>query len=371
MAHDHTSASGPDSGSDSSADPLLGDDWAMTRVAPTAAAALHRALDLSHGRSAVRDPGASFAAGVAPTIALGEQDQTTTGRRSKDGRGRDVSATRIPLSWRRTPTRSLILRSVIAGAAVLILGIVAPQVFSSRTSTSPATTYATSVGERMTVTLADGVRATLAPLTTLTMRDNDATLSGEAAFVVTHHSRTPLTIHTGRVVTKVLGTTFGIRHYPTDTRTRVFVLDGKVSTGATRTATLVARTVAQVTDSTVTTEAVSDISVLNGWVDGRLSFRDTPVTEVLTTVGRWYGVTFRLPDSTIKRYRLTATFDVHWSRSEVLAALESALGVRMNAVGDTVILTRQEPSNRHSHDALASPRHTAGDSFTPSMDVGR
>jgi ferric-dicitrate binding protein FerR (iron transport regulator) len=221
-----------------------------------------------------------------------------------------------------------------------------------------ARTYSTRPRQQAQITLQDGTRVTLAPQTTLVMRGTEGTLVGEAFFTVTHRAATPFVIRTGAVTTRVLGTAFGVRRYAGDDTTRVVVSDGKVVTGAARSAVVAAHGVGQVTDSTVTVETVEDLTTLTGWTQGRLVFRDVPARDVLTAVGRWYGVIFRIPDSALVLPVVNTAFDTRRSQSEIFAALEVVLDAQMTAVGDTIVVAPRRKTTRP-----ASERRSVRDSL--------
>jgi ferric-dicitrate binding protein FerR (iron transport regulator) len=183
----------------------------------------------------------------------------------------------------------------------------------------------------------DGTRITLAPQTTVTIRERDFTLVGEAFFEVAPQRAVPLVIHTGRTTTRVLGTAFDIRRYPTDPETRVVVREGKVSVGATQRVTLTAGQIAQLTDSTISTATVDDPARYTEWTTGRLVFRNAPAADVLATVGHWYGFQFQLADSVLAKALVTARFDGQ-SPAAILTALRSLLGVTMTFDGPRVTL---------------------------------
>jgi transmembrane sensor len=226
--------------------------------------------------------------------------------------------------------------------------------------------YVTGAGQRLLVTLPDGIQVILAPRTTLQLTNTTATLEGEAFFTVRHHTRTPFTVRTGLVTTRVLGTAFDVTRYPGQQATRVIVMTGKVATGVKIMTPLNARTVAQVTDSTVVVTRTDDVTSLTAWTRGTLTFDDVPVAEVLASLGRWYGLTFRLMDSTLATQHLTTTLDTRRDRSQVFEVLESALSVRMTSVGDTVIL---RPRKLLPHSAPARRPRTPP--FTLSSEMGR
>jgi len=244
------------------------------------------------------------------------------------------------LRWGATAVRTRVnVLSVLCGVLVL-LGIV------SRFSQSPIrhTTrlYVTTSGERATVRLADGSRAILAPATTLSVTTSragvDAMVVGEASFTVVGHSSVPFTVHAGRAMVSVLGTTFDVRHYATDRVARVVVTNGRVAVrdGARdrRVAPRVvlgARTLGVVDDSgavRVIPDIVSEDEI--AWTTGRLVFRETPVTEILAELGRAYAVDIRLTDSALGRNTLTFTVPVaKRSLNDVLDALAATLGAHV------------------------------------------
>jgi transmembrane sensor len=127
---------------------------------------------------------------------------------------------------------------------------------------------------------------------------------------------------------------------------------------------MTANRVSLVSDSTTTTTTVSDMAPYTGWVDGRLTFDRTPVHDVLTAVGRWYGYEFHLTDSALAARHLSASFDQQ-SPADMLAALQTVLNVTMTFDGHVVTL-----HPRRNSAAPASPRRHSTE-FLPSLEVGR
>jgi ferric-dicitrate binding protein FerR (iron transport regulator) len=124
--------------------------------------------------------------------------------------------------------------------------------------------YATTTGQRATLTLSDGSQVTLAPRTTLRIdpafgRDTrTVALDGEAIFHVASRRAAPFLVRTGAVTTRVLGTTFDVRHYANDLRVQVAVVEGKVVSGGRAGAiTLAAGMVGEISDSTTALRADS------------------------------------------------------------------------------------------------------------------
>jgi transmembrane sensor len=160
-------------------------------------------------------------------------------------------------------------------------------------------------------------------------------------FTVPHSTGVPFVVTSGGVSTRVLGTSFVVRHYATDGAVHVAVTAGKVTTGAPRhVVTLAAGRVAQIIDSTTTTSLISaspSDDPTTAWTSGKLVFKEAPVSEVLTEVGRWYGYTFRLSDSALMRRHVTTVLTTNES-VRTLRLLKDLLAVDMQYDGDVITL---------------------------------
>jgi len=255
----------------------------------------------------------------------------------------------------------------VAAAAAIVAGLALFDRHGDQRTVGGATrVYATHIGQRATITLADGSRAMLAPMTTLRMHGSTAELDGEAYFTIAHTSAEPFTVRTGEVLTRVLGTTFDVRRYRGDRETIVAVTSGKVAVTKYRTVTLTGGSVGLVGDSTITVSR-DDAIQRTAWTNGQLVFRDTPLSQLLTTVGRWYGVQFRVADSTLARQRITATVDFG-SRTELLRALTLVLDVTATFEhgSDSVILIRARRAA-----APPAPQRTRNTLFQNPKEIGR
>jgi len=257
----------------------------------------------------------------------------------------------------------------IALVAVAAIGGGIRQFFPSQRVVEQGRSYHTATGERLTVALANGSRIQLAPQSTLTV---DATslgthfvLTGEAYFEIIRAGNEPVTVRAGRVTTSVFGTSFDVRHYEDDRRTDVAVMSGKVMVRAPHgVVTVAAGQAARVTDSSIAT-TVSDTGRVPNWTRGRLVFDDTPVSELLTTVGRWYGYAFRIApsDSAALTSQDVSTVLDFGTPSETMTAIRELLGVTMTFDGRTVTL--------HRIDTKMSTPHESRAAFSPKSEAGR
>lgn len=284
------------------------------------------------------------------------QQLRAAGQWSPDAHATPAAARRSPSGLRailrrlRPSPSSAALAAGAAAVVALVVGVVRTDRHSA-SGPGDSVVYVARPGQRTTVALANGGRIVLAPGSTLRLSGRadgaftSADLVGEALFDVASHPNAPVVVRTGAVQTRVLGTQFTVRRYTTDRDTRVAVVSGKVEVRGTRprnpgaqapAIVLSAGMVGHATDSTAS-GAMADVKPLTSWVDGSLVFHDAPVSEVLSELGRWYGFTFKVADSTLARGRLSATFDYKTSE-EMFAALKILLDVRVAFDTTTVTL---------------------------------
>jgi ferric-dicitrate binding protein FerR (iron transport regulator) len=193
--------------------------------------------------------------------------------------------------------------------------------------------------------------------------------NGEGFFDVSRSSGVPFIVRSGRVETRVLGTSFLVRHFGRDGRVHVAVSSGKVNVaGAALGDSLLSLTtgrVGDITDSLARASTVVDDAPEAAFEDGQMVFRHAPVAQVLTALERWYGYRFRCADSAMTQLRVTVWMSTR-SSAAALAKLEQILSVNLTVVGDTVTLT--------PHAAQAErnvPRARTYDMWTPDKEVGR
>jgi transmembrane sensor len=244
----------------------------------------------------------------------------------------------------------------VAAAAIIIIGgtMLWQSVRDSRDDAADRT-FATSVGERRQVVLADGTKVLLGPTSRLvvssTATDNGdrlVVLDGVAYFSVVHDSAHPFTVKAGAIVIQDVGTAFSVDN-DDSAGTRVVVDSGTVAIGPAagdhdRDAVLNARDRATVDMKgivVVERSVVSDEDL--AWVEGRLVFRDAPLILVGAELYRWYGVRLRVADSSLANLHLTASFSGE-PVDRVLNVIALSLGARIERQGNVAILHRATAS---------------------------
>lgn len=238
----------------------------------------------------------------------------------------------------------------LAAAAVFTLGPKHGGNTKIASSVAP-TTYTTRAGERATLTLRDGSRVTLGPATTLRVLESDAAdaptsvhVAGEAYFAVHGAATRPFVVSAQGVTTRVLGTEFVVRAYEAS-GVRVAVRAGRVSVqtpAVTATNAVVVNAgyaVSVASDAVATMSRLSDPASDFAWTEGQLVLRDLPLGDALVRLSRWYGMEFRVADTSLLALRVETNLPAAFNRDRI-DGLANVLGARVTYTGAAVVFSR-------------------------------
>jgi transmembrane sensor len=241
------------------------------------------------------------------------------------------------------------VRQVRSTAHYTLLGISAAVIIAAGVSlyrverpSSVVQRYETAPGQQLTVQLPRAITMMLAPATSVAITQNGIEVLGEAYFAVTPNPNRPLVVHTKHADIRVLGTKFGVRQYPNESISRVFVEDGKIALRPLRgqraaNANANAETVlsglmaAQVSDSGVDVQHGIAVSDYISRMHGRLVFHDVPLGDVVQELARAYGTDIRLADSALSSQPMTFAASVQ-DDSIALILRQLAITVRAHVV---------------------------------------
>lgn len=152
----------------------------------------------------------------------------------------------------------------------------------------------------------------------------EVVLSGEAYFDITHFAGRPFVVHTGKLSTRVLGTTFNIRAYPEDKAISITVTSGKVQVMNERASVgmLIADQQIRydVSSENVVQQKV-DVRPLVAWRPSEVSFDDITMEEAARRIGDSFGVTVHFVNPALKDCRVTASFYREDRLEEILTVL--------------------------------------------------
>jgi ferric-dicitrate binding protein FerR (iron transport regulator) len=228
--------------------------------------------------------------------------------------------------------------AVLAGL-VIVLGWNGPVRHLFGHTPSARSTYITSNGERANIVLPDGSTVALDVASRLDVPvdysagNHVVYLLGEALFTVNRHTGMPFTVIAGTTTTQVLGTSFTVRHYGTDTTATVAVRDGKVAIGD---VVLTAGRSLEVGPHGLAQVRPTDAAQF-GFAIGVLEFKSRPLSQAVTELDRWYAADIRLGDTSLAAIPIEGKFTAG-SLSDLVEILEFELNVRVVRVGRILTL---------------------------------
>ncbi len=161
----------------------------------------------------------------------------------------------------------------------------------------------TPLGGMYQITLPDGTKVWLNAASSLkypmafAKNERKVILLGEAFFEVTKDSSRPFKIHSKGQEIEVLGTTFNVNAYPENTAIKTTLITGKVKLSndnrASQAIYLQPGQQSTNTNNGNIQVANVDTAPFTAWKDGLFYFDETPVSDALQQIGRWYNVEVR------------------------------------------------------------------------------
>jgi ferric-dicitrate binding protein FerR (iron transport regulator) len=214
------------------------------------------------------------------------------------------------------PARYLPLMRV---AAVVIVGLTGLLSFLKYYKHTPApVTWAEIIvekGKRKKIALPDGTVVTMNALSVLKIPSNfgretrELALSGEGVFDVKSDESKPFIIHTGKLKTTVLGTSFDIKAYPGEKNIQIAVLTGKVrverdnkmlAEGITHNQVLTWNE--QQNEHTLKMANAAEIA---DWQANRFYFQKATINEIAAVLERQYNISITLSGNMKRTCRYT------------------------------------------------------------------
>lgn len=257
---------------------------------------------------------------------------------------------------RRNIRRKRIRRITFRAAAVLIPFIVLAGLFvqlDKRVDLFGGSGYEeiyVAKGERLQMMFQDGTRAYINSDSRLkypkkfAFSSREVYLEGEAYFVVSKNSRRPFIVNLNGPAVHVLGTSFDVQAYPENEDITVCLDEGHVNL------TLLSdkkyplqpgeKLVYNKESEHCTIIRNTDAHLSSLWKKNVIAFKDTPLSEVIKVLNRWYDVDFKIEDKAAWNVFFTLTSE-NTLLEKVLRDLEkiSPLYFEYKEVEKTVIVT--------------------------------
>lgn len=209
-------------------------------------------------------------------------------------------------------------------------------------------------GQRTKIVLPDSSTVYLGAMSKLRFVKNfvgktrEVQLEGEAFFEVTKNPNKPFVIHTGKISTQVLGTSFKIDAFAgkpisvlvSTGKVRVDRhIDGRVEPIA---MLLPGETVTwneQISKKTLTSVAVADVL---GWKEGRLFFNETKLIDIVDILKRWYNVDIRIANQTLANRVVKVNLTTNISIAKIMNILSVAGDFQYQMNGKEIIIKNKE-----------------------------
>lgn len=166
-------------------------------------------------------------------------------------------------------------------------------------------------------------------------------LEGEAFFEVKHDTSSPFIVHSGKMQTRVLGTSFNIYAYPKDGTFSVAVRTGKVGVSENNGGKLKHLSLLtpgmkllyhiKARDYKVHTERIAEV---NAWIKNSFTFKDVSLPNILKSLERYYNVHFDLKSNNLNQCNFNATF-TNKSIGDVMEEIRIMSGKKMKYKIDT------------------------------------
>lgn len=245
----------------------------------------------------------------------------------------------------------------LAAAAFFAVGVASWMAYANRPRETAAVAstprmLGTGVGVRDSMTLIDGTRVVLGPLSSVKVgsgygsTSREVEVRGDAWFDVAHDASRPFTVRAGVATIVDVGTTFAVRS-DDPAGVTVSVSEGAVSLRQVNSP--VSQGVILKAGDNGLLQADGSVIARRGsateddvaWMKGRLVFRDASISQVAASMRKWYGIELRVADRTLNDRHLTATFAGE-SPERVLETIRLALGADIERHGDTAIVRLNE-----------------------------
>ncbi len=246
----------------------------------------------------------------------------------------------------RVPRRALWMGAAAALAASIVIAVV----LGPRGVPDPQIAqFVTAVGERREVSLPDGSRLTLNTGTqvdvAMTASERHITLRrGEAYFDVAKDTARPFTVAVADQEVRVVGTAYNILHHAgavtVSVARGVVEVRSLAAPGTPPQRLTVGDRLQHVVGSDVVTLSKFSPETAATWREGRLVFKDAPLSEVVSQVNRYFTPQVRLGDQAVGDLVFSGVLQLD-SPERVVGRLEGFLPIGAQSTSDGFILTRK------------------------------
>jgi hypothetical protein len=207
-------------------------------------------------------------------------------------------------------------------------------------------TISTPRGKTFNITLSDGSKVMLNAESSLRYptsfqgKNRTVELNGEAFFTVAKDKRHPFIVHTSQATTVVTGTKFNFRAYK-DAAPHVTLLEGCVfvnNTKGNQSVKLNPGDDASLSNVGELQVQQIDVERYIAWTEGFFYFETTPLSEIMSELGRWYNVNIYFSDQDIMNYHFNFWVNKNQSLTKALDMLNQLGKVNATLKNNTIYI---------------------------------
>lgn len=174
-------------------------------------------------------------------------------------------------------------------------------------------------------------------------KERTVKLVGEAYFKVAKDCEHPFIVYTDKVKTRVLGTEFNLRAYPSS-EINVTLIEGSVVVNDNQTNHEIELKPGQ--NATLRDNHDFDITTVDTdyyiqWKEGYFYFDNLPLVEVMKELGRWYNVDVEITSNSLMSYRLHFIAERNASIDQVIENLNNFSYLSVRKEGNKIIISKK------------------------------
>ncbi len=182
-----------------------------------------------------------------------------------------------------------------------------------------------------------------------TGNSREVTLTGEGYFDIKHQPGKPFLIHSGKVVTTVLGTAFNIKAYPDQPSVTVTVKKGKVKIEEEKGGKLLGiltpdQQIVYNPERVETLPVKAEETV--AWLKKGMDFNAVPFEDIAQQINEQYQVNIRFANEVMKQCRIRATFEGTETLDKVLFVLCTVSNASYTISGNEVVISGEGCSDK-------------------------
>ena len=159
-------------------------------------------------------------------------------------------------------------------------------------------------------------------------------MEGEAYFKVAPNKCLPFKVKTGKLEVEVLGTSFNLSAYPSESTQSVFLDEGSVQINNPEGDKIGEISPGQMAVKTDGNSAIqvqnADSHFYTSWKDGKITFNSEKLSEIAKKMERWYNVEIKFEKESLKDFNFSGTILRNKPIDQTIMAMELLAPIRFH-----------------------------------------